>query len=121
MVIVFFCLQRGHRAANCTSAYLCSVCKGRHHVSFCDGPKEEAGPSESSVSPTLHLGVHSSVALQTARAFVDFEDRKGKVKVRVLFHLGSQLSFVTSTIVNQLGLEPKRKEWLEISTFGQIQ
>ena len=41
------------------------------------------------------------------------------MKVRVIFDLGSQLSFVRSRVVESAGLEPKRKEWLEISTFGQ--
>ena len=121
----FICMQRGHKATNCTSKYSCAVCKGRHHISICESPreKEQATPREqvnsieSSVSPSLHVAFHSSIVLQTAQALVEGKD--SPVKVRVLFDSGSQLSFVRSRVVESAGLQPKRKEWLEVSTFGQ--
>ena len=41
------------------------------------------------------------------------------MKVRVLFYSGSQLSFVRSRVLESTGLQPKRKEWVEVSKFGQ--
>ena len=63
------------------------------------------------------MAFQSSIVLQTAQALIEGKD--SPVKVRVLFDSGRQLSFVRTRVVESAGLEPKRTEWLEISTFGQ--
>ena len=44
---------------------------------------------------------------------------KGSPKVRVLFDTGSHKSFVNRKIVKTAGVPVKRKEWIEIKSFGQ--
>ena len=57
------------------------------------------------------------VALQTAQAVIKGDKRD--LRVRVLFDAGSHRSFITSKAVQSAGLPEKRKEWIEICTFGQ--
>ena len=105
-------------------ALLCIHVRGTPH-STCEGPREreqatlseQVNSIESSVSPSLQVAFHYSIAFQTAQALVEGKD--GPVKVSVLLDSGSQLSFVRSRVVDSAGLQPKRKEWLEVSTFDQ--
>ena len=114
----FVCMRKGHMAGACNSNLICAVCKGKHHVSICDkNSGDQATVIETSQSPTLHVGVQTGIVLQTAQGLVKGNSKP--VKVRVLFDSGSQRSFITSRTVQSAGLVAKRKEWLEISTFGQ--
>ena len=55
--------------------------------------------------------------MQTAQALV--KGNKENVRVRVLFDSESQRSFITQKVVERAGVPVKRKEWVEIRTFGQ--
>jgi hypothetical protein len=55
--------------------------------------------------------------LQTAQALV--KGVKGSPRVRVLFDTGSHKSFVSRKVVKAAGVPAKRKEWIEIKSFGQ--
>ena len=114
----FICLGKNHLAKNCKSELGCNVCKGKHHTSICESPSEtsQGQVSETVASPILHVGANCRVALQTAQAVVVVGNRKARV--RVMFDSGSHRSFVTHTLVSQVGLDSLRKEWIEISTFG---
>lgn len=114
----YVCLGKGHLAKMCSSRTNCKLCGKRHHISLCGTPggpvkevQEDSVPSSSS-SPTLHVGTESRVALQTAQGLVNGEN--DDVRVRVMFDTGSHKSFVTAKVVHSAGLQPKRKEWIEI-------
>lgn len=57
------------------------------------------------------------VAQQTAPAVV--KGANGNLRVRVLFDAGSHRSFITSKAVRSARLQVKRKEWIEVCTFGE--
>ena len=63
-----------------------------------------------------HVGAGGRVALQTAKGIVHGER---DLKIRALFDSGAQRSFITNTAKQIAGLSVKRKEWVEIATFGQ--
>ena len=63
-----------------------------------------------------HVGAGGRVALQTAKGIVHGER---DLKIRVLFDSGALRSFITNTAKQIAGLSVKRKEWVEIATFGQ--
>ena len=65
-----------------------------------------------------HVMVGGSVALQTAKGIIQ---GKRDLKVRVLFDCGAHRSFVTKTTKDIAGLNVIRKEWVTITTFGQIE
>ena len=130
----FICARKGHISSNCDSKMLCSHCKRRHHISICTSNNAYQVPRQtgrtnngdyhvppndnqsSHASPALHVGSTGRVALQTAQAVIS--ENKG-LRVRVLFDAGSHKSFITTRAVQFTGLKQERREWIEISTFGQ--
>ena len=44
---------------------------------------------------------------------------RSDARVRVLFDSGSQRSFVTQKVVERTGVPVKRREWVELRTFGK--
>ena len=56
------------------------------------------------------------ILLQTARAVA--VGPAGRVSIRMLLDSGSQLSYITKTLKERLGIEPIRKEKLHLNTFG---
>ena len=57
------------------------------------------------------------MVLQTAQGIL--KGAQNEARIRVMFDTGSHKSFVTSNVVRKAELPVKRKEWLEISTFGK--
>ena len=120
-------------ARDCRSNRLCEHCGGRHHISICEGQGSHAREAEgksATVEPSVppkqespvtvgfqnHVGAGGRVALQTAKGIVHGER---DLKIRVLFDSGAQRSFITNTAKQIAGLSVKRKECVEIATFGQ--
>ena len=120
----FNCLKKGHRARECKNRVSGKKCKGNHHTAICEERKREESREEVKIvtsgtesSPNnFHVGTSSRVALQTAQALA-----KGRweARIRVLFNSASQKSFIMQRTVRSLGLDPIRKEWLAVSTFGK--
>ena len=61
--------------------------------------------------------VDQLVLLQTARALTSNDGTGREVMVRVLFHTGSQRSYITDSLANQLRLKSLGKERLHLNTF----
>ena len=117
----FNCIRRGHHARECRTNVSCKKCKGRHHTSLCEIETQEGreiGVNEAvTISQnSMHVGMGNCVALQTAQVVVK-ESRGGWV--RVLFNSASHKSFITSCAVSSLGLDPLKREWLAVNTFGK--
>ena len=132
----FICVSKGHISCSCTSKNLCNHCKKTgHHIFICywdhnahqaprQGSRANNGDSDvpqnvnqaSHASPALHVGSVGRVAIQTAQAIISVNKSS---RVRVLFDAGSHKSFITTRAVQLAGLREGRKEWIEISTFGQ--
>ena len=88
-----------------------------HHVgSNCRVALQTAQANVTSNTLNHHVGSNCRVALQTAQAIIE---GKRQVNVRVLFDTGSHRSFISAKAASQAGLQSVRKEWLEISPFGQ--
>ena len=117
----FNCIRKGHRARECRTNVSCKKCKGRHHTSLCEIETQEGrgiGVNEAvTISQnSMHVGMGNCIALQTAQVVVK-ESRGGWV--RVLFNSASHKSFITSCAVSSLGLDPLKREWLAVNTFGK--
>lgn len=117
----YVCLSKGHLAKNCSSKLNCKLCGKRHHISLCGAREPEVQEDQvpsSHASPNMHVSTVSRVALQTAQGYV--KGNAKDVRIRVMFDTGSHKSFVTSSVAHAAGLSVKRKEWIEITTFGQV-
>ena len=124
------CLSKGHRAFECRFKALCKFCKqAKHHVSLCSGSINVNSPAETpslvSNAPPANLANATSCVgstgyggrgiLQTAQAIAT---GVRNLKVRILFDTGSHKTFVTSRVVRELSIGPKRVDPLGIKTFG---
>ena len=58
------------------------------------------------------------ILLQTAKAIASGDINASTVPVRVLFDTGSQLSYITERLQDQLHLKPVKIEKLHLNTFG---
>ena len=119
----FKCLRKGHLARACKISVKCSVCKCEHHKALCDASSKEPegnspgdGRQNEVDSTNLHVVTSTRVVLQTAQAQAL---GKSKRRVRILFDTGSHKSFITARAAASLGLQPLRKEWVALNTFGR--
>ena len=82
----FKCIDKGHRARDCTVTVKCKVCKGSHNTCLCDAKSQQSsgggdGGQPTDSSPTSMLvGTESRVALQTAQALIK-GSAQGRVRV----------------------------------------
>ena len=121
----FICLRTQHQAKDCELRKKCRFCHGRHHQSLCERaqPVDELPPKDNSVmetsSNTCNISkVDQLVLLQTARALASNDGTGREVMARVLFDTGSQRSYITDSLANQLRLKSLDKERLHLNTFG---
>ncbi len=123
----FQCLQSNHIIKNCPSEKRCFKCNQRHHISICpkllplqtpptkeENPKpekdEKKNESGAALPSTTNVACTSSnqpktVLLQTESAMIsNVENRETQIKVRILFDLGSQRSYLSETLQEKLDL-----------------
>ena len=123
----------------------CSKCGARHHFSICSNPSgvnaatHSTQPAVNSEAPTtsnlnpeatpytaptttttcFSACANKSVLLQTARSMVYNPDiPQSRMEVRAIFDLGSQRSYITNRIKDQLALTPSGEQRMSILTFG---
>ena len=138
----FMCLKKSHRASKCERTTNCRKCNKRHHQSICNLNKvqQERDPNSSEKSTQQHspakdrtvetgsentatfsvanFVTRSAVVLQTATAIARETNSSKTVPVRILFDGGSQRSYITKNLRDRLGLNAKKTETLNLSTFG---
>ena len=81
-----------------------------------EGNSPDDGRQNEVDSTNLHVVTSTRVVLQTAQAQAL---GKSKRRVRILFDTGSHKSFITARAATSLGLQPLRKEWVALNTFGR--
>ena len=114
-------MNSGHIASNCTSAYICRKCNGKHHISICcekavdERQQKITKPSDSVVG---HVGVQNNVLLQTAFSQILKSPSSILLNARILFDSGSQRSYITQSLRDKLKLQTVRTERLILRTFG---
>ena len=129
------CLIPGHRINDCRNEGRCRSCQGKHHTSICfinrsDQSFQQRGNSssnQSSSNTTMSNQVLStatswepigSVLLEIAQAEVQKPGAQKYVPINIFFDKGSQLSYCTSRIRENLKLDTIYKDVMETNTFG---
>lgn len=145
--ICYNCLRRGHRVKDCSSKKSCTKCHQRHHsllhleetilspknISEVKKANQQPGLAEAAVpvplckpstSGTFTNAVHSSVPVrQTSQVFlltaiVEVLDQNSNPHhCRALLDCGSQVSFITQTLANAIGI-PTREVSVPITGIG---
>ncbi|XP_055910537.1 uncharacterized protein LOC129944900 [Eupeodes corollae] len=123
--LCYNCLGTKHSSNRCRSKARCTSCNSRHHsLVHLDNPStanavDPTQGSASVVSNHVQNGSRSSVILPTA--VVKVYDVSGKTHlVRVLLDSGSQVSFVTDSLVKRLGLRRSHAR-LPISGISSVE
>ena len=118
----------------------CLKCGHRHHVSICaageisngvkllhntptvvDGSNSlpQSPPRESNGSTTLYVNASTPILLQTAKAVIYRPCQPTeKFLARHILDSGSQRSYVTTKVKNELKLPAERNQTISIKTFG---
>src|SRR3982751_3632993 len=128
----FVCFRGGHISKNCKASVKCFICNGRHHSIMCrrretassNGQEETEEQSDDDSTTGSHAAgfynvsqVNKSVLMKTL--YVNVVGPKGKQKpVRVLFDEGCQLSYIKTTVAQELKLPVVRKEKFRNRGFG---
>ena len=126
----YVCLKRNHLSRDCRSNIRCSQCNGRHHVSLCQraqgqknvstsdrGTDSERNPSERQLPSTqMYVGTKTPVLLQTATA--PAYGKSTTIQARIILDSGSQRSYTTNQLKDELALETVRTDMISIKTFG---
>ena len=139
----YVCLRKNHLSRECRSNLTCKKCRGRHHVSICSrrsnqGSQSSSPEDTSTQSPptevstnqessqgstsTLYAGSRNSVLLQTARVQLFNLNTNGyDTTTRAILDTGSQRTYVTCRLRDELNLPTIRTESLRIKTFGSTE
>ena len=83
-----------------------------------DSADQGSEPNPTTTNTTNTVKGPQTVHLQTARVMAFGECSQRQLPVRVLFNNGSQLSYVTERLQQQLKLKPIKIEKLHLNTFG---
>lgn len=131
----YTCLRKHHLSKDCRSNISCKNCRGRHHVSICsrhatqdsNDPPQQTPPSSGSspqdsnmprTTNSLYVGTQTPVLLQTAQLQLFNPSSKGPYAVaRAIMDGGSQRTYVTCRLRDELSLPTVRTESLMIKTF----
>ncbi|XP_073966399.1 uncharacterized protein isoform X2 [Choristoneura fumiferana] len=120
----FNCFREGHFLQQCELKKFCYKCssKGlrlRHHKALCPNnfTKREETERPSTSTSVMHVGMKGPTVLQTAVVMVKGENGRSK-KCRILLDSGSQRSYVTRSIAEELRLKTEEENHLFIFTFG---
>ena len=115
------CLRKNHLSRNCCSSSKCNNCQGRHHTLICEkGTPLKGVYTMNTTTNTLCSTQGGAFLLQTART-VAYNIAKPKMAtiVCILFDSGSQRSYLTRRLMDQLQLESTGGQTLSIATFGE--
>ena len=144
----FLCLKKNRLCRDCYSKTQCFKCRGRHHISICTkdnnerkfenpsngqkGAQEDQGsqaqqktglennlPKQRTNGTNLFVSSKTPVLLQMAQVTITQGDATvNSAKVRVILDSGSQRSYITNRVRNQLNLPTEKTETMVIKTFG---
>ena len=115
--IFFKCLKPGHAKPNCKSSIKCYKCKkeGDYHTALCNPNKVSDNPTEEEI--TCLAKNNTNILLQTANALVTDKNETQVSAIKLLLDAGSQQTFITQRVVDELKLNPLREINMEVSSF----
>ena len=118
----YVCLQKNHIARGCLSKIRCQHCGRRHHTSICEANKSSPRREKSTSSNTVSVNGSGGALLQIAQASVaSTTDGSCSATVRILLDGGSQRSYITQRLQDQLQVSATSRELLSINAFGRAE
>ena len=137
----YTCLMKHHLSKDCCSRQRCEKCQGRHHATICtrnagrgtsnsspsslatvQGPPSEPetrGGNTTKTTNSLYTGTRTPVLLQTAQLqLFDPRSKGNRTMARAILDSGSQRTYITGRLRDELNLPTVKTELLQIKTFG---
>ena len=136
----YICLRRHHLSRDCRSNLSCTKCRGRHHVTICSRRSSEQGTSDPTshesvqehtrgapsshgnsqgLTNTLYAGAQTPILLQTAQLqLFNLNSGRPRAVARAIMDSGSQRTYITCRLRDELELLTTGTESLRIKTFG---
>ena len=136
----YVCLRKHHISRECRLNLSCRRCRGRHHVTicYCRGPEQgtnaptpQGSPQEPSNEtpsghgsvqrPTnaLYTGAQTPILLQTAQLqLFNLNAGRPRTVARAIMDSGSQQTYITCHLRDELNLQTMGTESLRIKIFG---
>ena len=119
----FICFNSDHFAKIFNSSYKCRKCNGKHRISICTFEKRDKSVKTESQNDTEETTTDFSnnkntILLQTALAVVSNLNSSERKNTLLLLDRGSQRSYMSEKLRNELNLPTLRRERLFIKTFG---
>ena len=115
--ICFKCLKPGHAKPNCKSSIKCYKCKKErdHNTALCNPNKVSDNPTQEEI--TCLVKSNTNILLKTANALVTDKNETQAGAIKLLLDAGSQQTFVTQRVVDELKLKSLREINMEVSSF----
>ena len=115
--ICFKFLKPGHAKPNCKSSVKCYKCKkeGDHHTALCNPNKVSDNSTEEEI--TCLVKNNTKILLQTANTLVTDKNETQVCAIKSLLDAGSQQTFLTQRVVDELKLKPLREINKKVSSF----
>ena len=128
----FKCLKTGHISNECKRGKICVDCGevNAHHRSLCPKkfkqsnssftPHEVNALTEQSSSPNENALISSGefVLMQTAKTEVRNPHNDRSMTVRLMLDSGSQRTYITENLAEQLNLKKTNEQEIKLVTFG---
>ena len=120
--LCYNCLRKGHTASECSSQYKCRTCGSKHHTLIHQqrprGDESRSSKTRGSASVSNHSSHTFSKQTLLPTAMIPVQSRaNNSVYCRAFFDSGSEISCITESCVQTLGLSKKRN-YMEINGLG---
>lgn len=116
----YACFSNKHIISDCDNKRECFYCKkfGVHHRALCPNQTKDQKQSTNTNSLNVNISKGTTI-LQTGTVRVNkVGDTKNYINCRILLDCGSQRSYVSSSVVQSLGLPVIEEHRLSVFTFG---
>ena len=133
----YICLKKHHLSKDCRSNMRCGDCRGRHHITICHrrttSHTDASTPSRSTTNESSSdsggtapvttnafcSNTRTSVLLQTAQLHLfNPHSTQHNTVARAIMDSGSQRTYITRRLRDELNLPAVASESLQIKTFG---
>ena len=123
----FICLNSDHLAKMCKrwckSSNKCRTCNGKHHISVYTFEKRDDSAKTKYQNDTKETATNfssnkNSILSQTASSVISSLNNSERKNTLLLLDAGSQRSYISEKLQNELNLPTLRKEPLFVKTFG---
>ena len=115
--LCFIYFDKNHNASACTWDYKCKRCGGKDNIAICTFSKNQLSRWFDTQFSNNLANNQTNVLLQTSLVAVTDLHKQKQTKIKALFDIGSQRTYVSEELRNYLKLPVLHKEKIIIKVF----